>query len=157
MVWLQDSILECLHYHTLSIMLFNGISKAYCVQILLCFGPRANAWFITRPRFLTFRLFSVIFSKTFRTRLGLCHPSIGGIFQCVWMHPIVPMGVDFLQCIHGNEHTGTHDVVHDTFVTIAWNVSFHVDKNNYMHFLQPCSIAFINELTLCSLKMTFTP
>jgi len=34
MVQLQDSILECLHHHTLSNMLFNRISKAHCVRIL---------------------------------------------------------------------------------------------------------------------------
>jgi len=34
MVWFQDSILEHLHYHTFSNMLFNKISKAHCAKIL---------------------------------------------------------------------------------------------------------------------------
>ncbi len=33
-------------------------------------------------------------------------------------HPINPMGIHFLCCVHGNEHTRTHDVVCDIFVTI---------------------------------------
>jgi hypothetical protein len=39
-----------------------------------------------------------------------------------------PYGIHFLCCVHGNEHTRTHDVVCDTFVAIAWNVSFHVGQ-----------------------------
>jgi hypothetical protein len=41
----QDSISECLHHHSRSSMLSSGIFKAYCAQILLCFGPGPNAWF----------------------------------------------------------------------------------------------------------------
>ncbi len=38
------------------------------------------------------------------------------------------MGIHFLHCVHGNEHTGTHDVIHDTFVGIARDVGFHVGQ-----------------------------
>jgi hypothetical protein len=31
------------------------------------------------------------------------------------------------------------------------------DENNYMHFLQPHLIFFVDESTLCSPKMIFTP
>jgi len=41
----QDSILKCIHRHTLSSMLFDGIFKAHHVQILSCFTLRANVWF----------------------------------------------------------------------------------------------------------------
>jgi hypothetical protein len=36
MVQFQDSILERLHHHTFSNMLFNRISKAKCSRILSC-------------------------------------------------------------------------------------------------------------------------
>jgi hypothetical protein len=36
------------------------------------------------------------------------------------------MDIHFLHHVHGNEHTGTHGVVHDTFATIVRNASFHV-------------------------------
>jgi hypothetical protein len=36
------------------------------------------------------------------------------------------MGIHFLHYAHGNEHIGIHDAIHDTFVTIARNVGFHV-------------------------------
>jgi hypothetical protein len=38
------------------------------------------------------------------------------------------MGVHLLCCAHGNEHIRTHDVIRDTFVAIAWNVSFHMEQ-----------------------------
>jgi hypothetical protein len=41
-------------------------------------------------------------------------------------YPINLMGIHFLRCAHGNEHIGTHDVIHNTFVTIVWNACFHV-------------------------------
>jgi hypothetical protein len=38
------------------------------------------------------------------------------------------MGIHLLRCTHGNKHIGTHDIVHDTFSTIAWEASFHVGQ-----------------------------
>jgi hypothetical protein len=42
MVHLQDSILKCLHHHTLSNMLFDEIFEAYRAQILSCFDLGMN-------------------------------------------------------------------------------------------------------------------
>jgi len=41
----KDSILKCIHRHTLSSMLFDGISKAHHAQILSCFSLGADVWF----------------------------------------------------------------------------------------------------------------
>jgi hypothetical protein len=41
-------------------------------------------------------------------------------------HPINPMGIHLLNCVHGSEHIGSHDAICDTFVTIVSNVGFHV-------------------------------
>jgi hypothetical protein len=38
------------------------------------------------------------------------------------------MSIHFLRCVHGNECIRTHDVICDTFVTIAWNATFHVGR-----------------------------
>jgi hypothetical protein len=70
-------------------------------------------------------------------------------------HPIDPMGIHLLRCTHSNECIETHDVIHDTFVAIVWNVGSMWDDNNYMHFFPPCSIPFVDKSTLCSLKMKF--
>jgi len=50
--------------------------------------------------------------------LGLSHLSIASLPLCVCTHPINPMGIHILCCTHGNEHTRTHDAIHDTFATI---------------------------------------
>jgi hypothetical protein len=42
------------------------------------------------------------------------------------------MGIHFLHCVHGNEHTRTHDAIHDTFAAIAWDASFHMGQE-YLH------------------------
>jgi hypothetical protein len=44
------------------------------------------------------------------------------------------MGIDLLHCAHGNERTRTHDVIHDTFVTIVQNVGFHMGREQ-LHVL----------------------
>jgi hypothetical protein len=76
----------------------------------------------------TFWLSSLVFSIALRTQLGLLHPSITGILQCLCTHPIDPMGIHLLCYIHGNKCIGTHDVICDTFVTIAWDFGFHVGQ-----------------------------
>ncbi len=126
MVQLQDSILEHLHHHTLSNMFFNGIFEAHSVRILSCYGPKASAWLTVWSVFPTFWLSSSIFSTTLRTWLGLPHPSITWILWCVSTHPINPMDIHLLCCVHGNECTGTHDAICNTFVAITRNASFHM-------------------------------
>jgi hypothetical protein len=111
MVQLQDSILEHVHHHTFWDMFSNEMFEAHCTRILSCFNPSVGIWFTTWPIFLTFRLASIKFSITFHMLLGLPHPSIVGIFQCVCIHRIDLMGIHLLRCIHGNEHIGTHDVI----------------------------------------------
>jgi len=73
MVRLQNSILECLHHHTFSSMLFNMISKTRCAQILSCFGPKAGVLvydLINLPNLL------IIFSiQMLEMGLGLPHPT----------------------------------------------------------------------------------
>ncbi len=126
MVQFQDSILKHLHHQKFSSMFFDMISKIHCAQILSCFDSRVNAWFTIWPIFLAFRLSPLIFFITFQMWFGLPHPSIASIFGCVCTHPIDIMGIHFLCCIHGNKCTRSHDVVHNTFVAIVWNVNFHM-------------------------------
>jgi len=71
--------------------------------------------------------------------LGLPHFSIACIPQCLCTHPINLMCIHLLYYIHGNVCMGTHDVVCNTFVTIAWNIGFHVGQEQLHVFL---SIAF---------------
>jgi hypothetical protein len=127
-VQLHESILKCLHHHTFFSMFFDGISEAHYVWNLSCFSPKASVWFTTRQVFLTFQLPSLVFSIALRTWLGLPHPLIICILQCVCTHPINLMGIHFLCCVHGNEHIGTHDAIRNTFATITQNLGFHVGK-----------------------------
>jgi hypothetical protein len=126
MVQLQDSIMEHLHHHTFSNMFFDGIFEAHVAKILSCFGPRVGVWFIAQIVFPTIRLFSLFFSTTLHMRLGLPHPSITGIFQCMCTHLIDLMGIHLLHYVHGNERTGTHVLVCDTSTTITQDADFHV-------------------------------
>jgi hypothetical protein len=38
------------------------------------------------------------------------------------------MGIHFLHCAHGNKHTRTHDVIHDTFAAIEQDADFRVGQ-----------------------------
>jgi hypothetical protein len=112
MVQVQNSI-------SLSNMLFDETFEAHRAQILSCSGLGAGVWFTTQLIFLTFQLFSLICCTSLHTRLGLPHPLITSIPQCVCTHPIDLMGIHLLHCAHSNEHTGTHDVIHNTFSAIT--------------------------------------
>jgi hypothetical protein len=101
-------------------------SIAHRARILSCFSLGVGVWFIARLVFPTFQLFFPIFSTTFRMQFELFHPSIASISQCVCTHPINPMGIHLLCCVHDNKCTRTHDVICDTFGTIVQDVDFHV-------------------------------
>jgi hypothetical protein len=62
----------------------------------------------------------------FRIQLGLAHPSIVSILQCVCTHPINPMGIHLLHCTHGNEYIKTHDAICDTFIANVQDADFHM-------------------------------
>jgi hypothetical protein len=119
MVRFQIFILEHLHHHTLSNMLFDRIFEAHYARIPSCYGPMVGVWFTIWPIFLGFWLVSLVFSIVFWIWLRLPHPSIVGIFQCVCTHPIDLMGIHLLRRAHGNERTWTHDALCDTFATIV--------------------------------------
>jgi len=61
------------------ILFFYRISKAHCVRILSCFGPKVDVWLRVWLIFLAIWLFSLVLFTTFRTWFGLPHPSIVGI------------------------------------------------------------------------------
>jgi hypothetical protein len=67
-VQLQDSILECLHHHTL--LAFNKIFEDHRGQTLSCFGLGLSIWFTAQLMFLTFQLFSQFFSQCFEHNLN---------------------------------------------------------------------------------------
>jgi hypothetical protein len=124
MVWFQDSILECLHHHTFFNMLFDRISKANCVQILSCSSPRVGTKLTVQTSLPDLSIIFLVFFIAYQTWLGLPHPS--SIPQCMCTHRINHVGIHFLHCVHGKERTWIHDAVHDAFITIAWNVGFHM-------------------------------
>jgi hypothetical protein len=45
-----------------------------------------------------------------------------------------PYGYPLFCCVHGNEHTKTHDAICDTFVAIAQDASFHMGQKQ-LHVL----------------------
>jgi hypothetical protein len=49
-------------------------------------------------------------------------------------HPNDPTGIHLLHCAHGNERTGTHDAIYDTFIAIVQDVGFHVGQKQLHSF-----------------------
>jgi hypothetical protein len=56
-------------------------------------------------------------------------------------HPIDLVGIHVLHYAHGNEHTWTHDAVHDTFITIMWDIGFHMGQEQ-LHTLPSTTFNF---------------
>jgi hypothetical protein len=103
MVWLQNSILECLHYHIFSNMLFNEIFETYCTQILSCFGPRVGAWLIIKPIFLGFQLFFLIFFIAFRNAPSFnCKYPLMHVHTSHWPYRYPPFTLCSWQQAHKN-------------------------------------------------------
>lgn len=94
----------------------------------LCSGLGTGSWLTIWPIFLAFLLVSLIFSTRLQTRLKLPYPSVVGFLQCMCTYPIDPICIHFLCCVHGNEHIRIHDVVCNTFVTIAHDARFHLGQ-----------------------------
>jgi len=134
MVHFQNSILEHLHHHTPSKMLFDKILEIHRAWILSCFSLKVGNWLIVWLIFPTFWLSSPIFSTTFWMWFELPHPSIASLPQCVCTHPINPMGIHFLCYTHGNKGIRTHDVVRNIFSIIAWDVDFHMGREQLHAF-----------------------
>jgi hypothetical protein len=128
----QDSILECLHHHTLSNMLFDRICETHHAWILSCSNFAVSVRLIVRSTFLAwlaflaFQISSPSFSMMLQTRLGLPHLLIASILWCVCTHPINVTSVHLLCHASGNECMGTHDAIQNTFLAIAQDVNFHV-------------------------------
>ncbi len=59
-------------------------------------------------------------------------------------HLIDPMGIHFLCCAYGIKHMKTHDVVHNTFVAIMWNVSFHMGWEQ-LHALPSATLNYFHQ------------
>jgi hypothetical protein len=61
-------------------------------------------------------------------QFNLPQPLIASILQYMCTHPIDPFDIHLLRCIHGNEHMGTHDVIHNIFATIMQDVGFRMGQ-----------------------------
>jgi len=107
--------------------LWQDIWNPSCSNLIM-FWPQGMHLTYSPTNLPNLWLSSPYFSITFQTWLGLSHPSIIDILQCMCTHPIDVSCVLLLHCTHGNEHIGTHDAVHDTFVAIAQDVDFHVGR-----------------------------
>jgi hypothetical protein len=128
------------------------IFEVHCVCILSCFNLGVGAWLIIQLVFLAFQLSSPIFYIMFRMQLGLPHPFITNILWCVCTHPVDPMGIHFLHCVHGNERMGTHEVVCDTFAAIAWDASFHVGRKQSYALFSTTFNSFHRQVNIIHIK-----
>ncbi len=134
----------------------NGLTSrfhlgTFAPSYLFQYALQRDIWSPSCPNFIMFwpKGGCLVYSSTNLFELsinfpGLFHsasnmtwttPSINCRYPwCVCTHPIDIMGIHFLHCVHGNKWTGTHDVVRDTFVTIAWDAGFHVGRKQ-LHVL----------------------
>jgi hypothetical protein len=66
------------------------------------------------------------FSIALHTWLSLSHPLALGLSHCICGQLLNLMGIHFLCCTHGGQMMTSHDVVHDAFVLIMRDASFHI-------------------------------
>jgi hypothetical protein len=121
--------LERLYHYTFS----NRISEAHHVQILSCFNLGASVWFTICPFFPTFRIsFQGFFHRT---------------SNMTWISSSLNFQVSFNVCAHWIDlmvfifyvvfiiMSAHEPMICDTFVTIMWNVGFHVQQKQLNAFL----------------------
>jgi len=91
-------------------------------------------WFSTHPIIPSFRMAFDIFSSSLCTKLGLLHPTTCCLFRCICNHAINLIAIHLFHCVHGGEHTTTHDVIRNFFASIARDVGLHVmRKQTHVH------------------------
>jgi hypothetical protein len=62
------------------------------------------------------------------------------------------MGIHLLCCAHGNECTGTHDAICDTFAIITQNVGFHVGQDQLHALLSTMFNVFCGQIDIVFTK-----
>jgi hypothetical protein len=116
------------HNHSFFNVILDLSSNCHHVwfQLKSCVGPSLGAWHFVHLIILFFRMAFNILSLTLHIKLGLLHHIIHGFSWCICGQAIDVIWMHLLCCIHGGNHTGTHDVVWDSFASIVRDVRFHV-------------------------------
>jgi len=133
--------------HTFSNMLSDMIFEAHCARILSCFRPKVGTWLTTQLIILAFQFFFHIISNLIRNSSSFnCRYHLVCVHTSHWPYGYSPFA--FMA-------TNTW-VLMTRFMTpfppLCEMLTSMCNENNYMQFLHPHSILFINELTLCSQK-----
>jgi hypothetical protein len=69
----------------------------------------------------------------------------------VCTHPIDPMGIHLLCCVHGNKCIRTHDVICNTFTATARDANFHM-RQEQLHVLLSTTFNSL-QLIYCKLSI----
>jgi len=101
-------------------------SNCHHVRLKSYASPSLGVWLFVYLIIPWFNMASNIFSSTLYTKLGVHHPTVHGISQCICGQPIEPIRIHLLHCDHGGEHIATQDAVWDFFTSITKDVRFHV-------------------------------
>jgi hypothetical protein len=76
-----------------------------------CASPRADVWLLILLTTSTFHLSSTHFFTTLCTYLGLPHPTIAHLSQCLCCHPIDDLNTYLFQYRCKGERIITHDTL----------------------------------------------
>ncbi len=99
--WLQDSILRCMHHHTLFKILFDMAANVHWIHIIWCLGLELTF----RTILSMFCLLLDVFFTTLQIWLILPDPLITSFPHFEGIHLINHLGIHLLQCSHGKECT----------------------------------------------------
>jgi hypothetical protein len=121
---LKESILERLHDHSLTNILFYLPFNSHRSCLKLCAGPSAGTWLLVRWIIPFFHLLLYVFSIALRTRLGFSRPLVLGVLHCICSQPLDPMKIHLFHCAHHGERMASHDVVRVFFATIVKDARF---------------------------------
>jgi hypothetical protein len=159
--WATNGLTSKFHLKTFTPSYFFQYTFRWNIWDLSCLN---FIMFLPKSRCLAYSLINLFnlskknsfFSITLQTQLGLSHPSIASIPQCVYTYPINPMDIHFLWCTHDNECKWTHDTIHNTFITIVKNASFHVGQEQLHAFLSTMFNSSHQQINIVLVKITFT-
>lgn len=100
MAWtFKDSISKHLHHHTLSNILFYGISNVHWTRNISCSHQKLRAWLTFQPIVLMFGLIiNNFFPIAFQIQLQLANPLVTCLLCCVCIHPIDLFSIHLLWC-----------------------------------------------------------
>ncbi len=149
----QESILESMHKHSFSNIISKLFLNCHCIWLRSYVVLSSSVWLFTYLTILFLGWPLTFCFEHYTLNQASPIPRFESFFQCK-CHQVVDLTrIHLLHLCSWGEHTTKHDAIQDFFVSIVWDVGFHVLCMFFRHHL---SSHHNDEWILCLQQMILT-